>query len=152
IVQIHEVGEHDGRPFLALEFVHGGSLASRLAGTPLPPTDAARLVQDLALAVQPAHQIGIVDRDVKPANILLQIADPNLPMEQGVRAEDEPAPALDLQSVVPKITDFGLAKELLSQADQTRTGTVVGTPSYMAPEQARGETKNVGLAADVYAL
>ncbi len=126
IVQIYDVGEHNGQPFCSLEFVGGGTLAARLTGTPQPPRQSAELVRTLALAVEAAHQRGIVHRDLKPANVLL--------------AEDG----------TPKITDFGLAKRL-DDVGQTQTGAIVGTPSYMAPEQAAGQ-KQVGPAADVYAL
>jgi serine/threonine-protein kinase len=126
IVQIYEVGEQRGLPYFSLEFCAGGSLADKLDGTPLPPKEAAKLVQTLASAMQAAHDKGILHRDLKPANVLLT--------EDGS----------------PKITDFGLAKKLGEQG-QTRTGDVMGTPSYMAPEQAGGQ-KDIGPAADVYAL
>jgi hypothetical protein len=128
IVQIYEVGQQDGLPFLSLEFVEGGSLADKLAGTPLPPGPAAALVEPLARAMHAAHEHGIVHRDLKPANVLLSAAG------------------------VPKITDFGLAKRVEVGTGLTATGAVLGTPEYMAPEQARGEGKRVGPAADVYAL
>ena len=128
IVQIYEVGEEAGCPYLALEFVSGGSLAQQLNGTPMPPRRAAQLLLDLALAVQHAHEQGIVHRDLKPANVLLT------------------------ESGVAKIADFGLAKLLDVERGQTRTGAVLGSPSYMAPEQAEGKTKEVGPAADGYAL
>lgn len=127
IVQIHEVGEHEGRPYFALEYCPGGSLKDKLHGTPLPSREAAALVVGLARAVHAAHQKGIVHRDLKPANVLL--------------AEDGTL----------KITDFGLAKRL-DEAGQTHSGAVLGTPSYMAPEQASGLGKQVGRPADVYAL
>jgi tRNA A-37 threonylcarbamoyl transferase component Bud32 len=126
IVAVHEVGEHEGQPFFSLEFCDGGSLESKLAGTPLPPREAAVLVAKLARAMEAAHHKGVIHRDLKPANVLF--------------AEDGTA----------KITDFGLARKL-DEAGQTATGTVMGTPSYMAPEQAQGK-KAVGPAADVYAL
>jgi len=126
IVQVFEVGEHEGRPFFSLEFCPGGGLDRKLAGSPLPPEVAARLVETLAGAVQAAHQANVLHRDLKPGNVLL--------------AEDG----------TPKITDFGLAKKM-DEAGQTQTGSVIGTPSYMAPEQAEGK-KAVGPAADVYAL
>jgi non-specific serine/threonine protein kinase/serine/threonine-protein kinase len=126
IVQIHEVGEHDGLPYFALEFCAGGSLDKKLAGTPLPSDEAAALLVKLAEGMHAAHQKGVVHRDLKPANVLL--------------AEDG----------TPKITDFGLAKKL-DEVGQTQTGAIMGTPSYMAPEQAEGK-KNIGPAADVYAL
>jgi WD40 repeat protein/tRNA A-37 threonylcarbamoyl transferase component Bud32 len=128
IVQVYEVGGEDRLcPHLALEFVGGGSLVDRFAGTPQPPAEAARLVGVLAEALHFAHERGIVHRDLKPANVLL--------------AEDG----------TPKVTDFGLAKELGDPQGHTRTGAVLGTPSYMAPEQAEGR-KDVGVPADVYAV
>lgn len=127
IVQIHEVGEHRGLPYFSLEFCGGGSLADKFGGTPLPPKEAAALVQKLALAMQAAHEKGILHRDLKPANILLT--------EDGT----------------PKVTDFGLAKRL-GAVTQTQSGAVMGTPSYMAPEQAGGKRKEIGPATDVYAL
>jgi tetratricopeptide (TPR) repeat protein/predicted Ser/Thr protein kinase len=128
IVQVFEVGEHAGRPFFSLEFVEGESLDRALHGTPRPALGSAQLVETLARAVQCVHERGIVHRDLKPANVLL-------------RADG-----------APKVTDFGLAKCLKGVPGRTRTGAVVGTPSYMAPEQARGEGRQIGPAADVYAL
>jgi serine/threonine protein kinase len=127
-VQIYEVGEAEGRAYCALEYVDGGSLATRLAGTPLTSHQAARLIETLALAMQAAHERGIVHRDLKPANVLLT------------------------RDGQPKITDFGLAKQLDTVQGQTRSGAIMGTPSYMAPEQAGGQSKEVGPAADIYAL
>ncbi len=132
IVQIYEVGEADGRPFFSMEYVGGGSLATRLKAGPLPARDAADLVETLARAVQHAHQRGVIHRDLKPVNILLT--------DDGV----------------PRITDFGLAKQCAEaggeEAGPTRSGEVMGTPSYMAPEQAQGQTDRLGPAVDVYAL
>jgi tetratricopeptide (TPR) repeat protein len=128
IVQLHDFGEHDGLPFFTLEFVPGGSLAGKLNGTPLPPQEAARVVEQLARAVQYAHGKGIVHRDLKPANVLLT------------------------EGGTPKVTDFGLAKRIEVGTGLTATGAILGTPSYMAPEQAGGHGKRVGPAADVYAL
>jgi WD40 repeat protein len=127
IVQVFEVAEHAGLPFCSLEFCPGGSLEKKLGGTPLPPREAARLVEVLARAMQAAHDKGVIHRDLKPANVLL--------------AEDG----------TPKVTDFGLAKKL-GEAGQTATGAVIGTPSYMAPEQASGASVRIGPRCDVYAL
>jgi hypothetical protein len=128
IVQIYAVGESGGLPYCALEYVEGGNLADQLGGKPLPPEKAATLVEQLARAVQFAHEHGIVHRDLKPANVLLDT------------------------DGTPKIADFGLAKKLGSGTGPTATGAVLGTPAYMAPEQAGGEGKVVGPAADTYAL
>jgi WD40 repeat protein/tRNA A-37 threonylcarbamoyl transferase component Bud32 len=129
IVQIYDIGEHCGQPYFSLELVEGGTLAQKLVGQPQPAGDAARLIETLARAVHNAHQHGIIHRDLKPANILLS-ADGS-----------------------PKISDFGLAKSLEEDSSQTRTGTILGTPSYMAPEQAIGTKEStVGPAADIYAL
>jgi serine/threonine protein kinase len=128
IVQIYEVGEEEGRPYFSLEFVEGPSLDRKVRGTPLPPAEAAQLLQKLAEAMDYAHQHHIIHRDLKPANVLL--------------AEDG----------TPKIGDFGLAKKLDEDAGQTRTGTVLGTPSYMAPEQAEGRLAEVGPLSDQYSL
>jgi eukaryotic-like serine/threonine-protein kinase len=135
IVQVHEIGEAGGLPFLALEFVAGGSLEKRLAGRPLPPHDAARLVETLAKAMHLAHSRNLVHRDLKPGNILLTGGD-EIPIGQ----------------CQPKVADFGLARQLDSDSGQTRVGTVIGTPSYMAPEQAEGRAHAAGPAADVYSL
>jgi WD40 repeat protein/serine/threonine protein kinase len=153
IVQVFEVGEWragDGSPsmpFFSLEFCAGGSLDKKLAGTPLPPQEAARLVQTLAGAMEAAHQAGVVHRDLKPANILLSFSRSPPASAGGALAGDE-----RLNEYVPKITDFGLAKKLDSSTGQTQSGAIIGTPSYMAPEQAGGHSKTVGPAADVYAL
>jgi tetratricopeptide (TPR) repeat protein/predicted Ser/Thr protein kinase len=128
VVQIYEVGECDGRPFLCLEHIDGGSLLRKTGGTAQPEREAARLVETLARAVHAMHQRGILHRDLKPTNILLTA------------------------DGTPKITDFGLAKLLDADSGLTRSETLLGTPSYMAPEQAAGETKKVGVPADVYSL
>jgi WD40 repeat protein len=149
IVQVHDVGEHEGRPFFSLEYCPGGTLADRLGGRPLPPRDAAALVEALARAVHYAHQRGVVHRDLKPSNVLLTLS-------REPEASAGVAPALAsgsrLNEAVPKIADFGLAKTLDSDSGRTRTGAVLGTPSYMAPEQAAGKTRELGPAVDVYAL
>jgi tetratricopeptide (TPR) repeat protein len=128
IIHVYEVGEHDGQGYLALEYASGGSLHAKLAATPQPARDAAETVEALAIAVHYAHGRGIIHRDLKPANVVLT--------EDGV----------------PKITDFGLAKLMKSDFGMTRTGDVVGTPSYMAPEQARGSAGSITPATDVYSL
>jgi len=128
IIQIHTIGEHQGRPYFSLEFAGGGSLARRLAEGPLAAKAAAELAETLARAVHAAHRGGIVHRDLKPSNVLL--------------TADQ----------VPKIADFGLAKLLGGDSLRTLSGQALGTPSYMAPEQAEGRSKQAGPAADVYAL
>src|SRR5262245_3196788 len=146
IVQVFEVGEHDGQPFFSLELVEGGSLADRLKGEPLPPREAAELMRRLALAVQHAHERGVVHRDLKPGNVLLVSRDA-MAEREGPRS----AIASRLTGSV-KITDFGLAKQQSGQSHLTHSGAILGTPSYMATEQAAGDGKAVGPAADVYAL
>jgi tetratricopeptide (TPR) repeat protein len=128
IVQIYEVGERGGQPFLSLEFVEGTSLDKKLRGTPLAVEEAARDIETLARTMHTAHQRGIIHRDLKPANILLT------------------------GDGSPKITDFGLAKQLDQDKAQTQSGAIMGTPSYMAPEQAFARTEAIGPATDVYAL
>lgn len=141
IVQVHDIAESEGRPYFVLEFIEGGSLAQHLAGTPQPLGPAARHIETLARAIHYAHEREIVHRDLKPANILLQ--------EEGRRRKKD---TKNLLSFVPKITDFGLAKRLDVHSTGTQSGEVVGTPSYMAPEQANSSGSAVGPAADVYAL
>ena len=144
IVQIFEVGEQDGWPYLALEFVTGGTLKKRLDGQPQPSRATAQLVQQLARAVHAAHQRGIVHLDLKPANILLEPA----PLDDD---RDEAREAAQLFGV-PKVNDFGLARRIDHDLDPVRNGEVLGTPLYMAPEQAKGQADEVGPAADVYSL
>jgi tetratricopeptide (TPR) repeat protein/predicted Ser/Thr protein kinase len=127
IVQVYDVGEIGGQPFVALELLEGGTLAAKLAGTPQPDRQAAEMARALARAVHAAHRAGIVHRDLKPLNVLLD------------------------EAGRPKVADFGLAKRLEAESGQTQSGQVIGTPSYMAPEQAGGRGA-VGPAADVYAL
>ena len=150
IVQIYEVVEHEGRAYLALELVEGGALSARMTGKPQSPRESARLIETLARAVQYAHANGIVHRDLKPANILLQIADGGPRPEEGARPNQ--SAIRNLQTAVPKITDFGLAKRLAVDSGETRDGDVIGTPSYMSPEQAAGKTAQLGPASDVYSL
>jgi serine/threonine protein kinase len=147
IVQVYDVDEADGRPYLALEFVAGGSLAQYLDGSPQPIDAAARLVETLARAVHVAHEHGIIHRDLKPANILMSFS-----REPPASAEAALAGGSRLIESAAKITDFGLVKRADDAADPTVTGEVVGTPSYMAPEQAATPRQHVGPAVDVYAL
>lgn len=128
IVAIHEVGQHSGKPFFSMDYIQGRSLAQIVRRTPLPPLRAARYVRILADAVHFAHTQGVVHRDLKPGNVLIDAHD------------------------VPHITDFGLAKELDSDLELTVSGSVLGTPSYMSPEQAAGKTKQIGRATDIYSL
>ena len=152
IVPIYEVGEQDGQPYFTLELIEGGSLAQQLHGQPQDPVAAAHLVDTLAGAIHYAHEQGIVHRDLKPANILLQ--------ESGARDQESSSKPrvptesclLTLDSWTPKIADFGLAKYLHQTSGRTQSGAILGTPSYMAPEQAGGNTTAVGPAADIYAL
>src|SRR5262249_6972528 len=151
IVQIYDIGEAEGTPYIALELVEGGSLVRRLRGDPQPPQPASRLVEALARAIHYAHRQGIVHRDLKPANVLLQMGN----AEWGMGNEKKGPSSLPIRHSpfpIPKITDFGLAKRLDEPGPGTHTGEVVGTPSYMAPEQAGDRGKPVGPAADVYAL
>jgi serine/threonine protein kinase len=149
IVQIFDVSAHQGQPYLVLEYIGGGTLADRLRTGPVPPREAAGLIRAVALAVQAAHEQGVVHRDLKPANVLLADSSANPGREAGGTAPTPPASRPGF-AAIPKVTDFGLAK-WLDQGGLSRTGEMIGTPSYMAPEQAAGN-KEVGPAADVYAL
>ena len=128
VVQIFHVDEHEGLPFFEMEFVAGGSLADRLIGEPMPPRESARLVEELARGVSEAHRLNVVHRDLKPSNVLL--------------AGDG----------TPKVADFGLAKILGVDSEATRTNSIIGSPCYMAPEQAEGKARDAGPTADVYAM
>src|SRR5262249_54393031 len=142
--------EHQGVPYFSLEFVAGGSLDQKLQGIPLPAKSAARLIVLLAQAMHAGHENGILHRDLKPANILLMPT-----KEGGVSIEDRTGKT---SHYFTKIGDFGLAKKIESEhgaqagAELTATGAVMGTPSYMAPEQASGRIKDLSRATDVYAL
>lgn len=144
IVQLYEYGEAGGRPYFSLEYVAGGSLDYRLRSRPLPAEKAAELLATLAAAMHFAHAHGVIHRDLKPANILIAA---------------EPTPIADargdfsgLRGDTLKIADFGLAKLLDSDSQQTSTGVILGTPSYMSPEQASGRTHHIGVATDIYSL
>lgn len=128
IVPVYEVGKHDGRPFFSMKFVPGKTLAERLASGPLPARDAAQLLSLVSRAIHFAHQQGVLHRDLKPSNILLD--------EQGQ----------------PHVTDFGLARQVSGSVSLTKTGAILGTPAYMAPEQAAGNRGHVGPRSDVYSL
>ena len=127
IVQILDVSESAGQPYFSLEYCGGGSLAEKLAGQPLVAREAARLMEQIAAGIQAAHQKGVIHRDLKPGNVLLT------------------------DNGTPKVADFGLARWAESDGTLTGTGLPIGTPQYMAPEQAAGR-KDVGPAADVWAL
>jgi serine/threonine protein kinase len=153
LVQIYEVGTHASLPFLSLEYVEGGSLAEHLTGVPLPIRPAVALMETLARGMHYAHERGIVHRDLKPANVLLAISDQQPALSCAQEGETRPLTADGyVRMAVPKITDFGLAKLLDEDVRLTRTGLIVGTPSYMAPEQVLPGGQPVGPAADVYAL
>lgn len=128
IIAIHEVGEHGGQPFFSMNYVEGRSLAELLHDGPLPPRRAAGYVKTIAEAVAYAHGKGILHRDLKPSNVLIDESDQ------------------------PRVTDFGLAKQLTGGSDLTVSGQVLGSPNFMAPEQARGRHREVGPASDVYSL
>jgi serine/threonine protein kinase/tetratricopeptide (TPR) repeat protein len=149
IVQIYDVGEHAGRPYLVLEYVEGGTLAKKLQGTPLPGRQAAALVESMARAVHHAHQRGVVHRDLTPGNVLLASRHDT---EGAASGNETTIAGQQPHANFPKITDFGLAKLIIGGVAGTQTGAILGTPSYMAPEQAGGRSKEVGPATDVYAL
>src|SRR5262249_34472818 len=140
VVRVHDLGVSQGVPYVCLELVEGGSLDRHLAKGPPPPRRAAELGEGLAPAAPAAHPRGVIHRDLKPANVLMAFAD----------AQAVEAPWWE-RRYVPKIADFGLAK-WTGDSDFTLTGVVMGTPPYMAPEQAEGKAKQADARTDVYAL
>jgi WD40 repeat protein/serine/threonine protein kinase len=164
IIQVFEVGEYGGRPYLALEYVDGPTLARHASDHPLTPWQAAALLETLARAVHYAHQHGIIHRDLKPANILLQhqtTKDTKDTEEEKIdNAQTKASGVVDsslswassLSWFAPKITDFGLARRLDAAPGVTHSGDMLGTPTYMPPEQARGQAHQCGPEADVYSL
>jgi serine/threonine protein kinase/WD40 repeat protein len=157
IVQIYEVGDCQGRPYFAMEYIAGGGLGQRLDGVPWQPDPAAELVEILARAIHFAHEQGIVHRDLKPPNVLLKEQPPRdaTPGQgPGPRGPDARSGTCFMRAgaaLEPKITDFGIAKDTTAIEQLTATGQVMGTPSYMAPEQAEAR-RHIGPATDIYAL
>jgi len=149
IVQIYEVGEVKGRPYFSLEFVDGGSLSQKLQQQPQSARSSAVLLEALARAIAAAHAMGIIHRDLKPANVLLA----KISMGSST-AHTLSSLAMRAQQPfgIPKITDFGLAKRIEGGTGNTQSGSILGTPSYMAPEQAAGNIKEIGPRSDIYAL
>ncbi len=156
IVQIYEVGEYQGRPYFSMELIEGANLSTAYGGQPQTPAMAAELVETLARAIHTAHEQGIVHRDLKPANILLGKDERGGRRDEPSRLRKNSATSnasfiLHPSSLFPKITDFGLAKRL-DDVNQTRHGQLMGTPTHMAPEQARVSTEALGPAVDIYSL
>jgi eukaryotic-like serine/threonine-protein kinase len=157
LVQLYEFGElpagagATSQPYLVLEYVSGGSLADLVRGSPQPPAEAARLVETAAEAIHYAHQQGVIHRDLKPANILLQLAESGAVDHVEAASVSRLSPRRLTALLSAKVTDFGLAK-LLAGSDLTHSGDVIGTPSYMAPEQAAGKSAPLSPAIDVYGL
>jgi serine/threonine protein kinase len=154
IVAIHEVGEHEGQYYFSMDYVEGTSLAALVRENPLPAKQAAEIVGMVAEAIQYAHTKGILHRDLKPSNVLMQNAQAGARRAASQKGGRESAPALSSHpsALCPKVTDFGLAKRIEGGPELTGTGQVLGTPSYMPPEQAAGKRKDVGPASDVYSL
>jgi tRNA A-37 threonylcarbamoyl transferase component Bud32 len=128
IVPVYEIGQHEGHPFFSMKLIEGRTLAVHLADGPIPPREAARILAEVARGIHAAHQQGVLHRDLKPSNILLD------------------------HQMRPHVADFGLAKRMVGDASLTRTGAVLGTPSYMSPEQAAGSRGEITPASDVYSL
>jgi WD40 repeat protein/serine/threonine protein kinase len=163
IVQVYEIGSHEGQPFLAMEWVEGGRLADWMLH-PWPAAEAARLIETLAYAIHAAHSQRVIHRDLKPANILLQMTNDGVTHDEAripkpTWSEEHLSAGIrqtfgsrHSSLVIPTITDFGLARPLEGDSGLTRTGALLGTPAYMAPEQASGANALVGPATDVFAL
>ena len=152
IVPIFEVGEHEGQHYFSMGYVEGQSLAERLREGPLPSRDSAMLLKQICEAVQYAHEHGIIHRDLKPANVLLESRRPRVESPEPQGSGDSLPTEVSTLDARPRITDFGLAKQLRGGSDLTGTGQILGTPSYMSPEQASGSSGRVGTASDVYSL
>ena len=159
IVQVYEIGEHEGKPFFSMEYVDGGTLAHHIKGQPQSPAFVANIGEQLALAVHSAHDQNIIHRDLKPANILLSGSGRPSATASQKRTKESDDTKSDLRQqpatlgTLPKITDFGLAKRLDTDVQLTTNGLVAGTPQYMAPEQVSAARQDlVGPAADVWSL
>ena len=158
IVPIYEVGEHEGRHYFSMKLIEGGSLSERIRNEPVPLREAARLIEAVARAVHYAHQRGILHRDLKPANILLSVGqafqpDPAARHGRGpLSVSKSKNVRLESLTYEPLITDFGLARRFEQESELTQSGAVIGTPSYMAPEQAAGHSHSLTTATDVYGL
>jgi WD40 repeat protein/serine/threonine protein kinase/tetratricopeptide (TPR) repeat protein len=154
IVPIYEIGEHEGQHYFSMAYVEGKSLSAKVADGPLAPREAAELTKKIAEAVGYAHERGVIHRDLKPANVLLKTVDRRL--EAGSTRTPQHASQPDLQptasSLQPKVTDFGLAKQMEGDSHLTASGQILGTPSFMPPEQAAGKLDNVNELSDVYSL
>jgi tetratricopeptide (TPR) repeat protein len=171
IVPVYEVGQQQGRHYFSMGYVEGESLAQRLKDGPLSPREAAELVKTIAEAVDYAHSQGIIHRDLKPSNVLLEVKSQESRVESRTGSKIVQSPESRVPSQTgstgtssasgsrlstldsrPRITDFGLAKQIASDSGLTATGQVMGTPSYMPPEQAAGRAERVDVRSDVYAL
>ena len=151
IVPIYEVGQHEDQHFFSMGYIEGESLADKVKEGPLPPREAAEVTKQVAEAIAYAHQQGVIHRDLKPANVLLKGS-----RESGAASRRQPASSsasqLSTLDSQPMVTDFGLAKQVESDSGLTATGQILGTPGFMPPEQASGETDRIGPTADIYSI